>query len=83
MEELLFHDEPENLLLPVDSLFAHLPMHTACEKQLKYIYNGAAVKASIAEGFYRVYAPDGAFLMVGRAKDGMLYTEKSFFEVKE
>ena len=83
MDELLSHENPESLLLPVDSLFAHLPMHTVGEKQLKYVYNGAAVKASIAEGFYRVYAPDGAFLMVGRAKDGMLHTEKSFFEVKE
>lgn len=83
MDELLSHNEPESLLLPVDSLFAHLPMHTVGEKQLKYVYNGAAVKASIPEGVYRVYAPDGAFLMVGRAKDGMLHTEKSFFEVKE
>ena len=83
MDALLSHENPETLLLPVDSLFAHLPMHTVGEKQLKYVYNGAAVKASIPEGFYRVYAPDGAFLMVGRAKDGMLHTEKSFFEVKE
>lgn len=83
MDELLAHEAPETLLLPVDSLFAHLPEHTVGEKQLKYVYNGAAVKASIPDGFYRVYAPDGAFLMVGRAKDGMLHTEKSFFEVKE
>ena len=83
MDALLSHENPETLLLTVDSLFAHLPMHTVGEKQLKYVYNGAAVKASIPEGVYRVYAPDGAFLMVGRAKDGMLHTEKSFFEVKE
>ena len=83
MDALLAHENPESLLLPVDSLFAHLPVHKVGEAQLKYVYNGAAVKASVADGFYRVYAPDGTFLMVGRAKDGMLHTEKSFFEVKE
>ena len=83
MDELLAHEDPECLLLTVESLFTHLPKHTVGEKQLKYVYNGAAVKASVADGFYRVYAPDGAFLMVGRAKEGMMHTEKSFFEVKE
>ena len=83
MDKLLAHEDPESLLLPVDSLFAHLPAHRVGEKQLKYVYNGAAVKASVVDGFYRVYAPDGAFLMVGRAESGMMHTEKSFFEVKE
>lgn len=83
MEALLACEDPESLLLPVDSLFAHLPAHTVGETQLRYVYNGGAVKASVAEGMYRVYAPDGEFLMVGKAKQGMLYTEKSFFEVKE
>ena len=83
MEALLGQENPESLLLPVDSLFAHLPAHKVGQAQLKYVYNGAAVKASVADGLYRVYAPDGAFLMVGRAKDGLLHTEKSFFEVKE
>ena len=83
MEDLLAHENPESLLLPVESLFAHLPVHKVGEKQLKYVYNGAAVKASVADGFYGVYAPDGAFLMVGRAKDGMMHTEKSFFEVNK
>ena len=82
MDDLLCHEKPESLLLPVDSLFANLPAHKVGETQLKYVYNGAAVKASVADGHYRVYGPDGAFLMVGRAKDGLLHTEKSFFEVK-
>lgn len=68
-------------LLPVDSLFAHLPAVTT--NALKQIYNGAAVKASeLADGVYRVYSPDGEFLMVGQAEKGMLKTVKSFFEVK-
>ena len=68
----------------MESLFAHLPAYTVEERQLKPVYNGGAVKApGLDKGLYRVYAPNGTFLMVGKAKEGMLYTEKSFFEVKE
>ena len=83
METLLQQEDPCSLLLPVDSLFAHLPAHTVGEKQLKAVYNGAAVKASqLPDGSYRVYAPDSSFLLLGEAKSGMLRTIKSFFEVK-
>ena len=69
-------------LLPVDSLFSHLPDVTV--ENPGPIYNGAAVKMpGLADGQYRVYAPDGTFLMVGRAECGMLKTVKSFFEVKD
>ena len=67
-------------LLPVDSVFSHLPAVTT--NALKQIYNGAAVKApELADGTYRVYSPDGEFLMVGQAEKGLLKTVKSFFEV--
>ena len=83
MADLIAMENPEVCLLPVDSLFAHLPAHTIHENQCKAVYNGAAVKAAaLTDGLYRIYAPDGEFLMVGRAKDGLLHTEKSFFEVK-
>lgn len=79
MEQVLAE---QHELLPVDSLFAHLSPVTVTK--LKPIYNGAAVKMpELADGQYRVYAPDGAFLMVGQAEHGMLKTVKSFFEVKE
>ena len=81
MEELLRQENPESLLLPVDSLFAHLPATTVRQALLKPIFNGAAVKTTLAAGQYRVYAPDGTFLMVGQARQGMLHTIKSFFEV--
>ncbi len=84
MDDLLAHPDPEALLLPADSLFADLPRFTVRESQLKPIYNGAAIKTpDLKAGQYRVYSPDGTFLMVGRAKAGMLHTVKSFFEVKE
>ena len=83
LSDLIVMEDPESCLLPVDSVFAHLPAHTIHENQCRAVYNGAAVKAAaLTDGLYRVYAPDGEFLMVGRAKEGVLRTEKSFFEVK-
>ncbi|MBP3633518.1 MAG: tRNA pseudouridine(55) synthase TruB [Oscillospiraceae bacterium] len=79
MEQVL---QGKTELLPVDSLFSHLPAVTVT--QLKPIYNGAAVKMpQLSDGQYRVYAPDGEFLMVGQAEKGLLKTVKSFFEVKD
>ena len=84
METLLAMENPCDRLLPVDSLFAHLPAVTVQQNQLKQIFNGAAVKMScLNPGEYRVYGPDGTFLMVGQARNGLLLTVKSFFEVKD
>ena len=84
MEEIISMDDPAACLLPVDSVFDRLPRVTVHENQLRAIYNGAAVKASgLADGPYRVYAPDGTFLMVGLAEGGTLKTVKSFFEVSK
>ena len=35
-----------------------------------------------ADGEYRVYGPDGEFLMLGEVRGQILRTVKSFFEVK-
>ena len=84
MADLLAMADPAAKLLPVDSLFADLPAVTVRAGQLKLVYNGAALKMpALTDGEYRVYAPDGTFLMVGKAEKGMLKTVKSFFEVKE
>ncbi len=84
MEELLTMEDPCGRLLPVDSLFGHLPAVSVQQNQLKQIFNGAAVKMSrLHPGEYRVYGPDGMFLMIGQARDGLLHTVKSFFEVKD
>lgn len=84
LETLIACHEPEKLLLPVDSLFQELPAVTVGKRDLKAVYNGAPVRAgNLASGTYRVYGPDGEFLMVGTVKSGMLHTGKSFFEVRE
>ena len=82
MEQLLAAEDPTEFLLPVDSLFADLPAVTVHENQLKAVYNGAELRMSaVADGEYRVYGPDGDFLMVGKAAQGRMKTVKSFFEV--
>ena len=73
MEEILSMEDPCSRLLPVDSLFADLPAVTIHENQCKAVYNGGAIRANALEpGEYRVYAPNGEFLMVGRADQGQL-----------
>lgn len=75
-------DEAEQLLLPVDSLFAPCPEWTAHEDATRRIKCGNAVPArGLAEGEYRVYSQSGEFLMLGRCENGIMKTLKSFFEV--
>lgn len=75
--------DPASLLLPVDCLFAGLPMlvlkGAGAEKKLR---NGmSAVLPELAPGEYRVYGKDGTFLALCQARGGELTTIKSFFEV--
>jgi tRNA pseudouridine55 synthase len=72
-----------NLLRPVDSLFSDLPALVLNEKWTLRCKNGGEIPLSgQAAGDYRVYGPDGEFLMLGRLEGGTLRTVKSFFEVK-
>lgn len=74
--------ESESLLLPVDSLFQSLPAFVADEPREKRIRNGNEIKTpSLPDREYRVYSESGEFLMLGRAKDGIMRTVKSFFAV--
>ncbi len=75
------HD-PQQLLLPVDAIFAAHPALIVTMQQAARLKNGAPVKdRSFADGTWRVYAEDGEFLLLGRVEAGVLHTIKSFFEV--
>lgn len=71
----------ERLLLPVDGYFRDLPAWHAEEKHEKRLRNGGVVPCGEQEGRYRVYDPNGTFLMVGEVQKGNMTTVKSFFEV--
>jgi tRNA pseudouridine55 synthase len=82
LEQILAHPDPQSLLLPADSLFAAYPAVTLTAKQEKFCRNGNPIPNWTQPGeFFRVYGETGEFLMVGKHKNGTLYTEKSFFEV--
>ena len=69
------------LLLPVDSVFADLGKLPVGEQEAFRIRCGGAVPVEGEDRRVRVYDPSGEFLMVGRVENGLLKTEKSFFEV--
>ncbi|MCI2105924.1 MAG: tRNA pseudouridine(55) synthase TruB [Intestinimonas sp.] len=71
----------ESLLLPVDAYFARYPSLTVGEGEVRSIRNGAAFVWAGQDGTYRVYGPDGTFLMLGRLVCGEMITIKSFFTV--
>lgn len=71
----------QELLLPTDSLFRSSPAFTAGPAEEKKCRCGAAFPANVPDGDYRVYARSGEFLMLGRARGGVMETVKSFFAV--
>lgn len=73
--------EAESLLRPVDSYFSTYPALTVDTWREKAARNGAAFPQQGADGTYRVYGPEGDFLLLGRLQDGCMTTIKSFFEV--
>ena len=81
MEQIL---AGEAEILPVDSLFASLPAVTLTEAEERLCRNGNAFrKRELADGDWRVYGPNGEFLMLGRCAGGRVSTIKSFFEVQD
>ncbi len=74
--------DPQQLLMPVDAVFAAHPPLIVTLGQAAKLKNGAQVKDwQFQPGTYRVYAEDGEFLLLGRVESGVLTTIKSFFEV--
>lgn len=72
-----------NLLLPTDSLFDKYPKLTLTrERDVSAVKNGNEISLDEnCEGKLRVYSQGGEFLMLGEARQGVLRTIKSFFEV--
>ncbi len=71
----------EQLLRPVDSLFADRPaFRLATPRQEHLCRNGNPVPAlGLTAGEYRVYGPDGVFLCLSRWEKGRLVSIKNFF----
>ncbi len=71
----------ESLLLPTDRLFAGYPAYVPPSpgKERRIRNGGAVTEPELAEGLYRVYGQDGAFLCLSRCENGVLTAVKNFF----
>lgn len=74
-------EKAETLLQPTDSLFSHLPAyHISSNGKEKRVRNGNPITdESVADGTYRVYGQNDAFLCLSQAKGGVLTSTKNFF----
>ncbi len=82
LEQVLSANDPDALLLPVDTYFAQHPELTLPAALEKKVRNGmTVVTPQVADGEYRVYGESGEFLALCRGENGKLTTIKSFFEV--
>lgn len=70
-----------SLLSPVDTLFANLPAVTVDAACARLCRNGNTFPIAVEDGRWRVYGPDGEFLLLGEVRGAQLRTIKSFFEV--
>ena len=79
MEQILAHDNPAELLLPVDAYFQGYPALTIRGEAERRCRNGNDFSCPGEEGTYRVYGAEGEFLMLGERRGGRMTTIKSFF----
>lgn len=75
-------EKAEELLLPVDRLFADLPSVVLNAKQEKLFRNGVRFTYSCENEKFRVYSESGEFLALAAVEDGKIVCIKSFYEVK-
>ena len=80
---MILTDSVSSVLLPIDSIFADHPSISISAPEVKNAKNGAMcnTQKSTENGRYRVYAPDGEFLLLGDVNNNKIKTIKSFFEV--
>ena len=81
LQTLIDAENPEQYLLPVDSMFAAYPAITLTAKQEKCCRNGASFTYPGDAGTYRVYGQNGEFLALTKIEGGVMSTIKSFFDV--
>ncbi len=78
LTQVIEHEDPESLLIPVESLFSAYPKLTLSPAQEKCVRNGASFTYG-GNGTFRVYGQNGEFLALCETKEGKLTTIKSFF----
>ncbi len=82
LQMLIDSENPEQYLLPVDSMFTGYPAITLTEKQETRCRNGNSFSINLEDGTYRAYSQNGEFLMLAKTENGVMSTIKSFFDVE-
>ena len=79
MEEV--RERGEAVLLPLDAYFAAYPAYRvpSTGKEARVRNGNPITDSRVADGTYRVYGADGAFLCLSQAKGGCLTAIKNFF----
>ena len=85
LEETVKNGELEKHVMSVDSALQAYPAVRVTAAQAVRFSNGGELSADRLDGvpepgYYRVYAPDGAFLGAGESRDGSLYVKKLYKE---
>ncbi len=84
LEEVQQAEDPLSLLLPVEAYFADRPAIALPPEEERKVRNGMTlVRPDLAPGEYRVYGGNEIFLALCEARNGKLFTVKSFFEPPE
>lgn len=82
LEEVEKAGDPAALLRPVDGCFASYPRAEIEGLALRRAMNGNPFPLKALPGEYRVYGPDGEFLLLGRCDGKECKIIKSFYEVE-
>ena len=69
----------EALLLPLDSVFAHLPSVTLADQNEAHCRNGRPFSMQLSDGTYRFYGRDHQFLMVAAVESEQVHALKRFY----
>lgn len=70
----------DTLLRPVDSLFRQYPAYRIADAESERRCRcGNPIRADVADGTYRVYGKNGAFLALSHAERGVLTSVRNFF----
>lgn len=82
LAEVVNASDPAAFLRPLDRLFQDRPALTVNAKGEERIRHGAGLPMkNVPDGIYRVYGPQGNFLLLGSLSGGTLSSIKNFFEV--
>ncbi len=69
--EELTRDNIAKFLIPGDSVISYESIHLS-EGEAKKLFNGVPVSCGNADGYYKIYAPDGSFYGIAAADGGAL-----------